>query len=96
MWMGVRGWALRIFVAEDAESLLHHEERSKSNEDSQPIPHDIRLCLERGLWNAPDDDVAFIVDHDDSHFMTLVVAHERMRDEVKEYIGEQSACLCAV
>lgn len=49
--------------------------------------------LLKRTWTAPDQNVALLLDHDEVHAAILVLAHERVRDEVEEDVGEQAACL---
>ena len=45
-----------------------------------------------GEWDRregtlPDEDVAFLLDHDEVHAVVLVLTHECVRDEVQEDVG---------
>ena len=44
-------------------------------------------------WTSPHENVSLLLYHDKVHAAVLVLSHERVWDEVEEYVGQESACL---
>jgi hypothetical protein len=83
--MGVRMTGGILITAQHSQCFLHYEKRGKANENSEPININEKFELDR-KQGIPDEDIPFLVNHDEVDARILMFAHKGVWDEMKEDI----------